>query len=66
MPLPDQFIGQVRDDALGTTVLPWRACFHKWGNLSDFHRQDMRVAEKFDHRLQDRFRHRARAIALAR
>ena len=35
--LPDQFLGKIRDDSLGSPVqLRW-AAFHQWRYLSDLH-----------------------------
>src|SRR5262249_7864953 len=37
MPEPDQLIGEVGDDSLGSPVEPWGHAFHERGNLRNFH-----------------------------
>jgi len=37
MPLADQFLGQMGDDALGAAVTAGRTTFVQWGNLSNPH-----------------------------
>lgn len=41
MALPDKFLGQVMDDALGAAVEAWRNAFIEGGNLGNSHSQSL-------------------------